>query len=486
MRRAAALGAIAATLLAGGTALADENNDLDFIPGAAQQNQTPAPASGETPPAPAAGALPPASGEAPPPAAPTVAPAGKFYLEDAATVSSLRRLVVPQPGGSVDWQNRTSLDATYEWHPTASLTANVSDRFNLLEESDFDFPSHHTFRNDFREAFVTWEPLAQTYIEAGRINVKNGVALGYNPTDFFKTRTLVEQSSLDPSVIREDRLGTVMVRTQHIWDGGSVSASFAPKLVSPAPIDFSVYPSIDPGFNRTNAADRLLLTGNIELGHDISPEFLFYHEGSQTRFGADISRPVNDAIVAYAEWAGGRQLDLTDAALDFGKATDSLPPGVPTSSNVAFRNDVALGFSWTSSANITVNVEYHYHQAGYSQDQWRNWFGLGTANPNNTEITGALWYIRGYAADQQVPITQHEMFLRADWTDALIKNLELTAFSFVDLYDGSTLSQVSASYYLSDRWTVSGFVSASLGSPRSEHGSASQAESAILQLVRYF
>lgn len=476
--RAATLAAIAATLLAPAAALADENTDLDLIPGAAQQNQgAPPPAPSETPPAP---------GEAPPAAGPTQAPAGKFYVEDAATAWSLRRLVVPQPGGTLDWQNRTSLDATYEWHPTTALTANVSDRFNLLEESDFDFPSHHTFRNDFREAYVTWEPVAQTYIEAGRINVKNGVALGFNPTDFFKTRTLVDQASLDPTVLREDRLGTVMVRTQHIWDGGSVSASFAPKLVSPAPIDFNIYPSIDPGFNRTNADDRLLLNGNIELGHDISPEFLFYHEGAQTRFGADISRSVSDAIVAYAEWAGGRQLDLTDAAFDFGKDTGALPSFVPTLSNAAFRNDAAVGFSWTSAANITVNVEYHYHQAGFSQDQWRNWFGLGTANANSTLITGALWYIRGYASDQQEPMTQHEMFLRADWTDAFIKNLELTAFSFVDLYDGSTLSQASASYYLSDRWTVSGFVSANLGSPRSERGSAFQAESAILQLVRYF
>jgi hypothetical protein len=484
--RAAALAMVAALLLlsAANGARADENNDLDLIPGAARQDQGPPPAPGANP----AGEAPPTGSPAaaPPPAAATSAPGGKFYVEDAATAWSLRRLVVPQPGGIADWQNRTSFDATYEWHALPDLTANFSDRFNLLEESDFDFPSHHTFRNDFREAYVSWEPVAQTYVEAGRINVKSGVALGFNPTDFFKTRTLVDQASLDPSVIREDRLGTAMVRAQRIWDGGSVSASFAPKLVSPAPIDFTTYPSIDPGFNRTNADDRLLLTGNLELGHDISPEFLFYHEGSQTRFGADISRSVSDAIVAYAEWAGGRQLDVTDAAFDFGKDTGALPVTVPTVGNVAFRNDAAVGFSWTSAAKVTVNVEYHYHQAGFSEDQWRNWFGLGAPNPTSQQITGTLWYVRGYAADQQEPITQHEMFLRADWTDAFITNLELSAFSFVDLYDGSTLSQISASYYLSDRWTMSGFVSANLGSPRSERGSSPQAESMILQLVRYF
>lgn len=471
--RPATLGAILALpLLAAGAAAADENTDLELIPGAAQQNASPPAADGTAP---------------APPAAPAPPPQGRFYVEDAATAWSLRGgLVVPQPSTSTDWQNRTSLDGRYEWHLDPSLSATFSDRFNLLEESDFDFPSHHTFRNDFREAYASWEPVAQTYLELGRFNLKNGAALGYNPTDFFKTRTLVDQASLDPSVLREDRLGTAMVRTQHIWDGGSVSLSFAPKLVSPAPIAVTVEPSIDPGFNRTNAADRLLFTGNVDLPADISPEFLFYHEGSQTRFGADISRSVSDAIVAYAEWAGGRQLDVTDAALDFGKATGTLPFYVPTENNVAFRNDVAVGASWTSEEKITVNLEYHYHQAGFSGDQWRNWFATGAANVRDPLVTGALWYVRAYAADQQTPMTQHEVFLRADWTDAFITNLELTGFSFVDLYDGSTLSQVSASYFLSDRWTVAALASASLGSPRSERGSMPQAESVILQLVRYF
>ena len=61
-----------------------------------------------------------------------------------------------------------------------------------------------------------------------------------------------------------------------------------------------------------------------------------------------------------------------------------------------------------------------------------------------------------------------------------------TAFSFVNLYDGSTLSQIAANYYLSDRWTLGAYVSANLGSPRSERGSFPQEASAILQLVRYF
>jgi len=54
--------------------------------------------------------------------------------------------------------------------------------------------------------YASWEPLDRTYLDLGRINLKSGVALGFNPTDFFKTRAVVEPLSADPSVLREDRL----------------------------------------------------------------------------------------------------------------------------------------------------------------------------------------------------------------------------------------------------------------------------------------
>ncbi len=53
------------------------------------------------------------------------------------------------------------------------------------------------------------------------------------------------------------------------------------------------------------------------------------------------------------------------------------------------------------------------------------------------------------------------------------------------LLDGSVLTQVSASYYASDAWTISAFASANLGDARSERGSLPQRVSGILQLTRY-
>ncbi len=326
-------------------------------------------------------------------------------------------------------------------------------------------------------------------MEAGRINLRNGVALGFNPTDFFKTRTQVNLASLDPSVIREDRLGTVMLRGQSILSGGTASIAFAPKFYTPTRIVAGSQPGISPMLDRTNAADRVLLSAGYDVA-DLSPQALVYRERNQTRLGLDVTRPVGQSIVGYAEWAGGRQSNLVTDAVSYGKTTGTLPASAPilppTNVDKSFRNDAALGFSWTSAEKITLNLEYHYHQAGLSGTDLRRWFAVGSVHQSNPNVTSELWFIRGYASDQQEPLTRQQVFLRADWVDAFTTDLELTAFAYVNLYDGSSLTQLAASYYLSNAWTIGGYLSANLGNKRSERGSFAQTGSAIVQLVRYF
>ncbi len=453
---------------------AEENKDLDLIPKTIQD-------SGSAQ----------ASGDKSVSVQPQQTAQEKLFVEDAVTLSSLRGgLVVPFPPPSPPhWRNRTSLDGTAQWDLTKQFSASLSDRFSIVEQSDVEFASRQTVRNDFREGYITWEPMARNYLEVGRINVKNGVALGFNPTDFFKTRTLVDQASLDPSVVRQNRLGTFMVHGQTIWDAGSASIAFAPKFYSPTPISDRTQLGIDPKFDRTNAANRLLLSVNYDIA-DLSPQALIYYEDDQTRFGLNVSRQIGQSIVAYAEWAGGRQPSLITQAIRYGKETGTLPANAPTlppsDTAKSFRNDLAVGASWSSAAKITINMEYQYHQSGFTRQDWHNWFAIGSAERNFRSVTSELWFIRGYANDQQQPLAQQQVFLRANWTDAFVPKLDLTAFGFINPYDGSALAQVAASYYLSDAWTIGAYVNANVGGPRSERGSTPQAGSVTFQLVRYF
>ena len=115
-----------------------------------------------------------------------------------------------------------------------------------------------------------------------------------------------------------------------------------------------------------------------------------------------------------------------------------------------------MGASYTTESKITFNLEYHYSETAFSPQDWRNWFRAGAANSGCAPRHAALWYIRAYALDQQEPISRHSAFLRADWPDAFVPHLELTALLSTDLHDGSSAAQVSADYDLSDQWSVGG------------------------------
>ena len=101
-------------------------------------------------------------------------------------------------------------------------------------------------------------------------------------------------------------------------------------------------------------------------------------------------------------------------------------------------------------------------------------------------IDAALWYIRSYAQDQQDPTSRHSAFLRWDWQDAFVRDLELTAIATVNLQDASAFAQVTAEYHLSRAWTVAALASGTSGGRRTEYGSLPGIASLLLRANRYF
>jgi hypothetical protein len=443
-------------------ARADENSDLDMIPGAVN--------------APAAAAE------------PAAAAGGKVSLEDAVLLGALRPgLVVPLPGTQPPrWENRTSLDGRWQWDLGHDVSATFSDRMDLFERNGQDFGTGTTAANDLREAYMTWEAAPRVYLEAGRINLRNGVALGYNPTDFFRAGTLIDQATADPSALRENRLGTVMLHAQQVADWGAVSLAYAPKLYDPTRLGLADYAPLDPHIDRTNASDRLLLTLHRDIG-DVAPELLVYHDGAQTRLGSNISVPVGQQVIAYAEWSGGPQRRQIAEAVAYGIRTGTLPattPVLPAGDNGwSFQNDVAAGFSWTGESKLTINLEYIFHEAGMTRGDWQRWFALGHGSAT---LAGLMWYERGYAADQQVPVARQQMFLRATLPDAIARDVDLTGLTFVSLDDGSAYAQGEVDWNIDRIWSAGFYVGADLGPPRSAYGSLKSAVSVTAQVKRYF
>ncbi len=455
MKRAVLLLALAGTAL---PALAQENNDLNLIPGTVQSA----------------------------PDQPAAAPGhGKYFLENAFGWYSFRgSLAVPLAGGMPsDWANRASFDGLDQWTLAPNLTATASDRLSVSFTDGIGFPNE-AVRNDVREAYLTWEAAPQSYLEAGRINVHYGVAYGYNPTDYFSARTSVAQSSADPSSARLNRLGTVMLRGQRFFDGGAVEVLYAPKLHSPVALGTLAGP-LDPKIDQTNGADRALAAFSFEV-EDFGPQFLVDYESGRTKLGLNLSHPIGASIIAYGSWSGGNAPSVIVDAIAFGKRTRTLPSMVPvlpaSSLSRSFKNDLSVGAYWTGEDKITLSAEYNFHEAGFSRDDWRGWFATG-ADPS---LSSLMWYLRGYASDQQQPMGRHQAFVRADWTEPFhIEHADVSAFVMTDLLDGSSLGQLSLAYDISDSWSVSVYGGGSWGGRKSEWGSLQSASSIIFQLARY-
>jgi hypothetical protein len=429
------------------------------------------------------------SAVAPPEAASDSSLTANVYAQSDLTLGARRNnLVVPlPPPAPPSWEARLFLDARANWQIVNNLSFVYSGRLNLRAEDGLGFPNHENVRNDLRETYFAWQSGTGFFLELGRINLKSGVAEGFNPTDYFKTRAVVESLSADPTVLREDRLGTAMLLAQAIWSTGSLTFAVAPKLTNDSPPYLNAdLPSFNPMFDRTNAHTRALIKASFHLFGDVSPEVLTYNEAGRTRFGLNVTKGFGQAVIGYVEWSGGRRSSLADDAFIDGVRNGVLSPAppIPVSADRSFANDLAVGATYATRIGINLDLEYDYHQAGFSSANWRTWFdGEHNSDP---VLPGALWFIRGYANDQQEPMARSSLFIRADWQNAFVHDLALTAFVDTDLRDGSSLVQFTADYYLSPQWTVGALSDVYLGRARSDFGSLPQTGSVLIKISRYF
>jgi hypothetical protein len=415
-----------------------------------------------------------------------VSPRNVYWQNDFIYNSPRNDLIVPLSPLPA-WEARGFLDVRLDRRLDQNFSEAYSGRFNVRFEDGLGFANRESIRNDLREIYAAWTDNRGWFLQLGRINLKSGVAEGFNPTDYFKTRAVVEPTSIDPAALREDRLGAVMLQSQWIGAAGSLTLALAPKLAGDSPpYNEDSLPSFNPMLDRTNARWRALIKASMAFDNGASPEILVYEEAGSARFGLNINKGMGRAVVAYLEWSGGRRASLADEAYESGLRLGVLPPepAIPVDGARMFSNDLAAGLSYATHAGISMAVEFDYHQAGFSSRDWRNWFAAG--GRTGTPPAGEVWFVRGFAGEQQEPTARAGLFLRAYWQNAFIKNLNLSGFVLTDTRDCSTISQVSADYFLSARWTVGAIVDGYGGGRRSDFGSLPQRGSALAKITRYF
>ncbi len=315
-------------------------------------------------------------------------------------------------GNSRRDSQRLSLDTQYDHSLSPAWRLFVADRL------DIGWPSQNGNAhgiNTLKEAYLSWRAQPDSLLDAGRVNVRNGVATGYNPTDYFRRGAVRSPVSINPASLKENRQGSVMLRGQQLWDGGSLTALYAPELDNrPSSDGFSLNPGA------TNYRDRWLLSLSQKIGNDYTPQLLFYQEaGRDAQLGFNLTRLINDSTVAYLEWSGGRrQPELAQALQQY----------QPDCACKAWRNQLATGATYTSPNKQSLTVEYHYNGAALDREQW---------DALRHGYLPAYAQYRNWIATAQDSPTRQALFFYASWQDALLQHLDANLMHNVDLADHS-------------------------------------------------
>lgn len=222
--------------------------------------------------------------------------------------------------------------------------------WRLLLSGRFDSSfSHRMSQNrnviSLREGYLSYWLTPRTLIDAGRVNTRYGMALGYNPTDFLGRGTVRSVISADPETLRNNRLGNAMVRLQHFRDRAAVTAIWSPKIS-----DSAGDSSASPDWRASNPRGRLLLTGSYRFAENLNPQLsLLLEEHRSPQTGFSLSRVISRSTLIYGEWAGGRQPFSWQTAF----------PG--SQRGITWRHRAAAGITLTGENHLTLRLEGHYN-----------------------------------------------------------------------------------------------------------------------------
>ena len=317
--------------------------------------------------------------------------------------------------------HRATIDLQVDKTLSGDWRVVFADRLDMGDVENLNGAASISDVNTLKEAYVSWAAKTSLLFDAGRINPRLGAATGYNPTDEFRSDAVRSVDSSDPVSLRENRMGSVMLRGQSLWTGGSLTALFSPKLDSR--VNTGGY-NVDLG--ATNHEDRWMLIASEQITQSVNPQLLVWREQDNApQFGLNLTGLLGTAAVAYLECSAGRSPSLAAEAM-------VLPP------DTAFRSRLAGGATYTFENKLSLTAEYEYSGAGADASQWR----ALQAGP-----LAAYVQLRVFAFDAQDMVTRRAAFILASWQDAGIRDLDLKAWTKVDLIDRSRMIWLEARYH---------------------------------------
>jgi len=377
----------------------------------------------------------------------------KFTIDNTTQISHLKdtadRVFKLPETEHAGWSNLSRLGLQSDSALSQTISLKTDLLLNAYTRENESFHSSADLRLDIKETYLSWQKTPTIFFDMGRINIKNGVATGFNPTDYFKVGTVLDRNTEDVSQLRDARIGAALVQGQKLWEGGSATLIASPKISSKDNNWTTDKNIVGLNLHKSNDRSRALLKLTHELNDGFSPEFIYYNESGKHNLGLNISKVITKKLFAYAEWNIGQRRKLIDEAFLDARESKQLLPVIQqkfgSDKGERYLQQTAVGASYTSLFDVTTKLEYHYNEAGLSKSDFKAWFDLGV-NTKDPARLGQLLSVRGLAQARGEALGKHRLFLHSTWNDAGFDDLDLTGLLIADLSDTSNLVQVKASY----------------------------------------
>jgi hypothetical protein len=385
------------------------------------------------------------------------------------------------------WSGLTRLNGRGQYSLTPTTMIKYNSLLNLITDGNGFQPSND-LRLDLEELYLSWNAFQNTHLDIGRINIRNGVASGFNPTDYFRTHSVVTRTTEDVNQLKDSRLGTLAFYAQQVSDGRTLNFAISPDVGNKSDRWYTDHDIYGLHLNNTNNLSRYLISFAHELVDGLSPEFFFMNESGRNNYGLNFSYALNDRSIFLFEINTGKRLSLIEESLYSTEDNTFVHPTLRSSfpnSGEKYFTQSATGISYTTNHRITTIFEYHYNQAGLGEDDWKVLFKLADSNHGNEAIIGPLASTKRLARSRIEPLSKHTLMARTAWTD-FIHDLSANLLIYFDLIDRSNMTQFELLWNYNQQTSLTARFSQFSGDDKSNFGSMNHKITAFFQIDFYF
>lgn len=315
------------------------------------------------------------------------------------------------------------------------------------------------------------------FFELGRVNIKEGVARGYNPTDYFKENSSFTLS-VDPKDKRENRLGSLLLQSTVIADDFTVKVLYSPKISTSNKSIWGNKKHFGLNLQQTNSQGRATLYLSYTGLDDWSTSILLHYNDLGLHTGLNLSY-IQDRTIIYMETSLNKKEDQISQVL---KSIDAPTALIETfDDKEKYRSEISMGLNYTFENSIVTTFEYIYNSAGLSKKEWQNYFDIMRSNSQYAPILGTA---RGVVATKSQILSEYTLFTMIRKNDA-VPNLDWVAMGWINPIDKSALAQVGlGNDYKDVLFCVD--VRTYFGNNKSEYGSMKNRYEALLSVEYFF